>query len=72
MTDCADFAVEITEEPVGSGNLLATPTGGAAPFTYIWLPNEDTGSTITASGAGTYSVQVTDANGCITYDEIEL
>ncbi|MEI7801534.1 MAG: SprB repeat-containing protein, partial [Bacteroidota bacterium] len=42
----------------------ATPTGGIAPYTYLWS-NAQTIQTATGlTGGVTYSVTVTDANGC--------
>lgn len=47
---------------VGNGSVTANVTGGTPPYTYSWnVPG--TGSTITG-GAGTYTVTVSDANGC--------
>ena len=43
--------------------LTASTTGGTAPFNYIWNTGA-TGSVINNTGAGTYSVTTTDANGC--------
>jgi hypothetical protein len=46
-----------------TGNATATPSAGVAPYTYLW----SSGSTFqlaTGLAAGTYSVTVTDANGC--------
>ncbi|MFD0988717.1 T9SS type A sorting domain-containing protein, partial [Mariniflexile jejuense] len=45
------------------GILAVTATGGIAPYTYLWS-NSATTATITGIIAGTYSVTVTDANGC--------
>ena len=47
----------------GTAALLATASGGTAPYSYLWSPGGQTGAGITA-GAGTFSVLVTDANGC--------
>jgi PKD repeat protein len=47
----------------GTSTVLVANSTGTAPFTYQW----NTGSTnnsITAGSPGTYSVTVTDANGC--------
>ena len=49
-----------------NGSMRAVPSGGEAPFSYLW----STGSTTDAIleiPAGTYSVTVTDATGCEIY-----
>ena len=45
------------------GSITVSPTGGTAPYGYSWSTG-DTTSTLTSLGAGTYSVSVTDDNGC--------
>ena len=48
------------------GEAVVTMSGGTAPYTYVWTPavsSTDTASNLTA---GTYTVVVTDANGCTT------
>lgn len=45
-----------------NGTVTATAAGGTTPYSYSWN-NGATGSILTA-GAGTYTVMVTDANGC--------
>lgn len=45
-------------------SLTANTLSGDAPFTYLWS-NGETGSTISNLTAGTYSVTVTDSNGCV-------
>lgn len=51
------------------GSATATVTGGTMPYTYTW--NGTTGtSDLTAIVAGTYVVDITDANGCTVTDSI--
>lgn len=49
----------------GAGNttLVATASGGSAPYFYSWNTGQTTDSI--SVGAGTYIVSVTDASGCI-------
>lgn len=47
-----------------NGVLRAIPSGGVAPYTYLWLPVNKTTATISGLTAGTYTVTVTDAKGC--------
>lgn len=46
------------------GTLSLTPQSGNAPFTYVWTPNVSATNSATGLCAGTYSVLMTDANGC--------
>ena len=42
---------------------MLSASGGTAPYTYLWS-NGQTGDSTTGLGSGTYSVTVTDLNGC--------
>ncbi|MCB0478576.1 MAG: gliding motility-associated C-terminal domain-containing protein [Crocinitomicaceae bacterium] len=72
LTDTMHMDVAITSDYNGAniscfgntdGSAGATVSGGAAPYTYAWN-NGGTTSQITNLIAGTYSVTVTDTNGC--------
>ena len=45
------------------GQVTASATGGTSSYTYSWNTG-GTSATETSLGAGTYSVTITDANGC--------
>ncbi len=45
------------------GQLIAIPSGGTATYTYLWSNTNTAASQLTVC-AGTYSLVVTDANGC--------
>ncbi|WP_161622665.1 T9SS type B sorting domain-containing protein [Cesiribacter andamanensis] len=46
------------------GSLSAAVTGGVAPYTYLWSTGAAT-ETLENLAAGTYQLQITDANGCV-------
>lgn len=59
------------------GTATATITGGTAPYIYIWTNGSSTSTaslsnTITNLCAGSYTVQITDANGCIKTDSVTI
>ncbi|MDF2437317.1 MAG: hypothetical protein K0Q95_1693 [Bacteroidota bacterium] len=47
-----------------------TPTGGTAPYTYLWIQGGQTTPTLNGLSAGPYYVEVTDANGCSITDSV--
>lgn len=55
-----------------NGGASVAPVGGTAPYTYLWLPSGGTGQTISNLCSGTGFVQISDANGCILTDTIDV
>jgi len=47
-----------------NGTATVAPTGGTTPYSYSWAPSGGTNATATGLTAGTYTVTVTDFNGC--------
>jgi uncharacterized repeat protein (TIGR01451 family) len=47
-----------------NGSAYAFPTGGTAPYSYVWSNGANT-STITNVPSGSYQCYVTDANNCV-------
>ncbi len=55
------------------GSATATATGGIPPYTYNWNTTPpQTGATATGLPAGTYSVTVTDDNGCAAVGNVTI
>lgn len=46
------------------GNISINVNGGAAPLIYSWTPNVGSGSSVSNLAAGSYTILVTDAEGC--------
>ncbi len=45
------------------GSITVVPDGGTAPYSFAWSHGAD-GATVNGLAAGTYTVTITDANGC--------
>ncbi len=54
------------------GTASATPVGGTGPYTYLWTPGGYTTQNVSGLGAGTYTVLITDAQGCTDTTVITL
>lgn len=51
---------------LSDGSAIVVPSGGQGPYSIDWFENgNQITDTITGLAAGTYKVEVTDANGCI-------
>jgi len=53
----------------GDGTASVSPVGGTPPYSYLWNTNATT-SSITNLGPGTYTVVITDDNGCAQTETI--
>ena len=49
-----------------TGTATVTPSGGTAPYSYAWSNLPGNTQAVNNLPSGTYTVTVTDANGCIT------
>ena len=56
--------INASDEMTADGSISLEVIGGTGPYTYMWS-NGATTSTVENLPFGTYSVKVTDANGCI-------
>lgn len=63
LTASATIDSNVTCNGFSDGGITAAGSGGTTPYTYLWS-NASTTASATGLVAGTYSVTVTDANGC--------
>jgi gliding motility-associated-like protein len=54
----------------GTGSV--TVIGGTSPFSYAWSGGTVSGNTVTGLASGTFTVTITDANGCSAVDSITV
>jgi gliding motility-associated-like protein len=57
---------------IADGTITTAVAGGTVPYTYAWTPNGETTTSLSELAAGTYSVQVTDDNGCTASQNFTL
>lgn len=84
---CSDLVTVVVQEPAllvanasaagetglgnNDGTATADPQGGVGPYSYLWS-NGATEQTITGLEPGTYTVTITDANGCISQETVTV
>ncbi|MFD2042627.1 T9SS type A sorting domain-containing protein, partial [Flavobacterium artemisiae] len=71
------FTVSSTQTNVNcfgdvTGSASVTVSGATAPYTYSWAPAGGTAATATGLIAGTYTVTITDGNGCTTTESVTI
>lgn len=54
------------------GSITITTSGGTVPYSYAWNPNISSGNSASGLGPGSYSITVSDANGCSVNPNISL
>ena len=77
ITEPSGIAITMTTADPSCGNsdgaINAAVSGGSSPYTYQWDdPNTQTTAAATGLAAGTYTVTVTDASGCISTASVNL
>ncbi|MCB9325536.1 MAG: PKD domain-containing protein, partial [Lewinellaceae bacterium] len=55
-----------------NGTASASATGGTGPYTYAWSNGLGSGPNKTGLAPGTYTVTVTDANGCTDHKNVTI
>lgn len=58
--------------PSPSGAVFANASGGQSPYSYLWSPGGQTTASVSPVAAGTYSVTVTDAAGCVVSNTVTV
>jgi hypothetical protein len=71
VLDANATATPETSAGANNGTATATPVGGVSTYTYLWSNNETT-ATITGLTPGTYTVVVTDLNGCTSQETMTV
>ncbi|HXB10894.1 MAG TPA: hypothetical protein VNZ45_02825, partial [Bacteroidia bacterium] len=55
-----------------NGSASATASGGTGGYKYKWTPSGGTNASATGLSAGTYTITVTDANGCTKTTSVNI
>ncbi|WP_433763885.1 MBG domain-containing protein [Flavobacterium ginsenosidimutans] len=59
-------------DQANNGTATVTASGGTGTYTYLWAPSGGTAATATGLSPDTYTVTVTDANGCFITETIQI
>ncbi|MEA1886326.1 MAG: gliding motility-associated C-terminal domain-containing protein [Bacteroidota bacterium] len=74
---CGPFTIDaVITEPscngFSDGAIDITPSDGASSYTFLWSPGGQTTEDISGLTAGNYTVDVTDALGCVTQETFNV
>jgi gliding motility-associated-like protein len=75
VIDTLSMQVEQANCSNGGGTISGVATVGTAPFTYVWNDGlNNVGNTLSIGGlaSGTYTLTVTDANGCVSSATVSI
>lgn len=56
----------------GTGSATALASGGISPYVYLWTPSAQTRATATGLSTGTYTIKVSDKNGCTLTNSLTI
>jgi gliding motility-associated-like protein len=54
------------------GSITLTPSGGTAPYTYVWDPNVSSNETASGLAVGTYNITISDAGTCVLNMSVDV
>ncbi|MEQ8907920.1 MAG: gliding motility-associated C-terminal domain-containing protein [Vicingaceae bacterium] len=54
------------------GTASVQAVGGTAPYSYLWLHNGSTANSLTSLCEGVYTIQITDASGCVFSKSVDI
>ncbi|MFH1320577.1 MAG: gliding motility-associated C-terminal domain-containing protein [Bacteroidota bacterium] len=65
--------IDVTDVQCGNANTgtaTVSISNGTAPYTYLWRPSGQTTALATDLSEGTYTITITDNDGCIAADDV--
>ena len=65
-------STDVTCHGGSNGTVSVIPSGGTPPYNYYWVPGGQTTNVLSNLSAGTYNLEVQDANGCIRVVEVNI
>ncbi|REK06924.1 MAG: hypothetical protein DWQ44_06860 [Bacteroidetes bacterium] len=67
-----DSSFDVSCNGGSDGSAFAGGSGGLSPYTYSWSPGAETTSSISGKSAGSYTVTITDLNGCTSQSIVNI